>query len=123
MNLGYVLTAMRVSSQSVAILQEAIPHCSALGHPGMLAECRAGLAHALETIGDHSGALTQVELMLSHLAIGTFDGADVPMRAYLSCYMVLRVAGDARAERHAAHGDCLVCADGGGKLAFDNAHD
>ena len=98
-NLGYVLTDMHMGDQSVAMCQEAITRCHALGHPGLLAECRAGLAYALQAQGDLPAALSHVKLVLGHLETGTLDGVEAPMRAYLSCCMVLRAAGDDRAGR------------------------
>ena len=98
-NLGYVLTDMHVGDQNVAMFQEALTRCHTLGHPGLLAECRAGLAYALQTQGDLPAALASIELVIDHLETGTLDGVESPMRAYLSCCMVLRAAGDDRAGR------------------------
>jgi len=98
-NLGYVLTDMHMGDQSVAMCQEAITRCHALGHPGLLAECRAGLAYALQAQGNLPAALSSVERVLDYLETGTLDGVESPMRAYLSCCTVLRAADDDRAGR------------------------
>jgi class 3 adenylate cyclase len=59
---------------------------------------------SLDLLGD---ALAQVEHVLTHLASGSLDHTEAPMRAYLCCIEVLQAAGDARAQPllERAHGE------------------
>jgi predicted ATPase/class 3 adenylate cyclase len=58
----------------------------------------AGLARVALAQGDLPAALEQVELILAHIAAGgTFDGTEEPLRLPLTCFQVLRAAGDPRA--------------------------
>jgi hypothetical protein len=68
------------------------------------------LARGLQVQGDLPGALAQVDLVLAHLEAGMLDGAEAPMRAYLVCIEVLRVARDERAAAllERAHAELLA---------------
>jgi hypothetical protein len=62
------------------------------------AESQAGLARLALAGGDVPGALALAEEILAYLQAGSLDGADAPARVYLTCYQVLRAAGDGRAQ-------------------------
>jgi predicted ATPase/class 3 adenylate cyclase len=68
-----------------------------LGQPTKAAEPLAGLARVALAAGDSESALAHVTDILAHLANSTLEGADEPLRVYLTCYEVLYAAGDARA--------------------------
>ncbi|MEI8307619.1 MAG: tetratricopeptide repeat protein [Chloroflexales bacterium] len=95
--LGHIMIDMGLPAAATRVLQDAVSLGSDLGHTGMLTEYRAGLARALQATGDLPAALAQVDLVLNHLATGTLDGAEAPMRAYQCCYEILRAADDERA--------------------------
>jgi hypothetical protein len=63
-------------------------------------EPMAGLARVALADGDIAQALAHVESILTYLeGGGTLNGTLEPLRIYLTCYQVLRAAGDPRAER------------------------
>jgi tetratricopeptide (TPR) repeat protein len=68
-----------------------------LGQPNKVVEPLAGLARVALADGDIGAALAHVVDILAHLAQGTLEGADEPLRVYLTCYEVLRAARDVRA--------------------------
>jgi predicted ATPase/class 3 adenylate cyclase len=68
-----------------------------LGQPNKATEPLAGLARIALAEGDSATALARVSDILAHLADGTLDGVDEPLRVYLTCYHALRAAGDVRA--------------------------
>ena len=74
----------------------------------------AGLARVALARGDSAAALEQVEQILAHIAAGgRFDGTEEPLRLPLTCYQVLKAAGDARADEVLvqAHAELMKQAD------------
>ena len=69
-----------------------------LGERNRAMEPLSGLARILLAQGDLAQAQAHVQVILSHLETGSLDGTDEPFQVYLTCYHVLRAAGDARAE-------------------------
>jgi rsbT co-antagonist protein RsbR len=61
-------------------------------------ESLAGLAQALMAQGKLAEALTPVEEILTYLEEHSLDGAEEPVRVYLTCYHVLQANQDPRAE-------------------------
>ncbi|MCH7973586.1 MAG: hypothetical protein IH949_06820 [Bacteroidetes bacterium] len=57
----------------------------------------AGLAAVLLSQGDLTEARGHIEEILRHLKTGTLEGYNRPFWIYLTCYQVLRAAGDPRA--------------------------
>ena len=58
--------------------------------------------------GDLAQAQACTEEILNHLKAGSLYGADEPFRVYLTCYRVLRAAGDARAQAILETAHCLL---------------
>jgi hypothetical protein len=62
-------------------------------------ESRAGSARAALAQGHLAQAQADIAAILAHLDAGnSLDGTDEPLRIYLTCYQVLQVSEDERAE-------------------------
>ena len=95
--LGHVALARGDLVAASEAFQESVAHMRAVSVPALVAEPLAGLAQVALAQGDAPGALVLVEEILAHVETGTLDGADEPMRVYLTCYEVLRANSDPRA--------------------------
>jgi tetratricopeptide (TPR) repeat protein len=69
-----------------------------LGEPGGAMEPLAGLARVALAKEDLAGARAQIAPILASLETGDLDRVDDPLTVYLTCYQVLRAAGDPRAD-------------------------
>jgi predicted ATPase/class 3 adenylate cyclase len=94
-------------AEAQASYQEALEVRRRLNQPNLACEPLAGLARWALLQGDTRQAEAYANEILVYLDNGgTLDGADEPLRVYLSCVQVLQAAGDPRA-RHilaTAHG-------------------
>jgi class 3 adenylate cyclase/tetratricopeptide (TPR) repeat protein len=98
-NLGHSLAGEGNLAGAVEAYQAALDIRTELAQPALATEPGAGLARMALARGDTASALAQVESILSHLGSGgSLDGADEPLRVYLSCYSVLAAGADERAE-------------------------
>lgn len=69
-----------------------------LNQPAYQIEAIAGLALTAFSQNRLDHALERVETILSHLSNGgTFEGAEEPLRIYLTCYQILSSIQDTRA--------------------------
>jgi predicted ATPase/class 3 adenylate cyclase len=93
-------------AEAIDFLQQAIALRCELGNQARVMESRATLGRAHLAQGDPSTssgqallqALAQVEEILAYIAEGgRFEGAEQPLRNFLTCYRVLQAAGDPRA--------------------------
>lgn len=89
--LGNLSEAANSYRQSLAIRRES-------GRLNLVMETLSGLARVALAQNDVQKALTCVEEILQHLDRHTLNGAEEPMRVYLTCIKVLKKAGDGRAE-------------------------
>jgi tetratricopeptide (TPR) repeat protein len=94
---GHALAALARPAEAGAAYREALELRAALAQPNLAAEAQAGLARLALAGGELPAALTQVEEILRQLDGRAIEGVDEPFRVYLSCYQVLRAAGDSRA--------------------------
>jgi tetratricopeptide (TPR) repeat protein len=91
LGLGHLAEAADFYRQSLRLRRE-------LGHPALVVEAIAGLARLALAQADLVEAQAQVEEILSYLAgNGTLDGAEEPLRVYLTCYQILQATRDPRA--------------------------
>jgi tetratricopeptide (TPR) repeat protein len=96
--LGHALTALKELGEACEVYQEALDLRRQMGQRHLAPEPLAGLARVALLQGDIERALVYSEEILSHLAIGSVDGTDEPLRIYLTCYRVLNANKDPRAE-------------------------
>ena len=105
--LGFSLAAGADHAGALGAYQAALDIRVALGQPVLATEPGAGRARLLLAGGDTAAALAQVETILAVLqGDSLLEGTDAPLRVYLTCYLVLSAAQDARAQTilQAAHG-------------------
>jgi predicted ATPase/DNA-binding SARP family transcriptional activator/Tfp pilus assembly protein PilF len=95
--LGYALAGLGRPSEAEAAYQQALALQQALGLDHLAMETRAGWARLHLTQNDLTQAQAQVEEILSFLETDSLQGTDEPLRAYLTCYRVLRASQDPRA--------------------------
>ena len=94
--LGSALTGLGRFEQAAEVAQQALHVRRELGHPALEAEARAGLARLALAQNDIPAALLQVSEILNYLeGGGSLDGADAPLRIYLTCVEALQAAGRA----------------------------
>ncbi len=101
---GYVLTALGHAlaglgqwGESLSAYQEALAIRRELGESCLVMETLAGLARLHLAQGEATAALGPAQEIAAYLeAGGTLDGADEPLRVYLTCYRALQANGDPR---------------------------
>jgi tetratricopeptide (TPR) repeat protein len=90
--LGEMETARQAYEAALSIRQD-------LAQPELASEPAAGLAQVALLHGDLPAARQYVSDILTHLeAGGSLQGADNPLRVYLTCFRVLQQTGDPRAQ-------------------------
>ncbi len=109
--LGHAYLALdNVAAASDAYWQ-ALAIWEALALPALAAETRSGLARVALKKGHTDQAAWFVDDILEHAGKDPgFDGAELPVRIYLTCYQVLAALGDRRAEPVLAAGRSLLAA-------------
>lgn len=96
--LGHVYFEMGGWDDAGAAYQDALDLRRSLDQPNLAAEPRAGLARLALARGQPAAAAAQVDAILEHLgAGGSLEGAEEPLRVYLTCFQVLEAAADVRA--------------------------
>lgn len=97
--LGHVQFALGRNAKANAAYQAALKIRHDLGQPNLATEPAAGLARVALAGGDQPAAHQYVEEILAYLdGGGKLEGAEEPLRIYLTCYQVLRAIQDPRAE-------------------------
>ncbi len=96
-NLGHALAALGDLAAATDAHQQALAARRASGEKTRALENLAGLAEIALAEGDLAEAQGHVEEILAHLATGSVDGAEEPLRIYLACYRVLQASHDPRA--------------------------
>jgi DNA-binding SARP family transcriptional activator/predicted ATPase len=96
--MGHALVSMDLLDKAATAYREAFLLRKEGGHAHLEAEPLAGLARVALAQGDSAWALDHVEEILHHLKGDNLNGNDEPLRVYLTCYQVLCVNGDPRAE-------------------------
>ncbi len=95
--LGHALAGLGRLAEAAEIYRQALTLQRELGQANLAMEPLAGLARVALAQGDVAQAQAHVAEVLAHLEAHTVDGADEPLRVYLTCYRVLSAAGDPRA--------------------------
>ena len=97
--LGHAWLGLSQPEKAVAAYREALAVRQELDQPHLALGGKAGLARAAVAQGNLAVALGLVSEILSYLAEGgSLQGTWEPLRIYLTCYQVLRLAGDQKAE-------------------------
>jgi class 3 adenylate cyclase/tetratricopeptide (TPR) repeat protein len=98
--LGHAWLGLSQPEKAVAAYRESLAIRQKLDQPHLAIEGKAGLARAAVAQGDLTVALDHVNEIVSYLEDGgNLQGNWEPMRIYLTCYQVLRLTGDPRAEK------------------------
>jgi DNA-binding SARP family transcriptional activator/tetratricopeptide (TPR) repeat protein len=96
--LGRILGALGCYEEGRAACEEALELARETGYAPWVMDALAGLALVLLGAGETAQAIGHVDEILAYLQSGTPEGwIEEPFQVYLSCYRVLRVAGDPRA--------------------------
>jgi class 3 adenylate cyclase/tetratricopeptide (TPR) repeat protein len=96
--LGHAWLGLGQPEEAVTAYEEALAVRQDLDQAHLALGGKAGLARAAVAQGDLAVALEHVNEILSFLAEGgNLQGTWEPLRIYLTCYQVLRLAGDQRA--------------------------
>jgi len=95
--LGHAHMHMDQPAQALQTYQQAADAYGTLERSNQRMEALAGLASARLKTGQSQAALEQVEIILQHLESGSLEGADEPLRVYLTLYQVLAASQDPRA--------------------------
>jgi predicted ATPase len=97
--LGLVETAVGDFTEAKAVFAQSLAQLQELGHLQHRAEAKAGLAGAHLGLEDIASARTYVGELLDYLERDPeLARAQRPFRVHLICYIVLRAAGDERAD-------------------------
>ena len=104
--LGHALLGLGQPGEAADAYRQALALRRELDQPHLATEALAGLARVSLVQGNLHHAQAQVEEVLSHLETKTpstgsgygLEGTDEPFRVYLTCYRVLRVNQDPRAQ-------------------------
>ncbi len=96
--LGHSLSALGRLVEARSAYQASLELHSVLNQSVLAAEPAAGLARLALDAGDLVAAQQHLKFILGHLEKdGSLDGTDQPLRIYQTCYLVLRVAGNQKA--------------------------
>ncbi|HSF83688.1 MAG TPA: adenylate/guanylate cyclase domain-containing protein [Anaerolineales bacterium] len=97
--LGHIWLGMGLPKEATNAFREALEIQRELHTPHRVVEVLAGLARAASVQGDLPIAQGYVEEILTYLDTGgTLQGTWEPLRIYLTCYQVLKMAEDSRTE-------------------------
>ncbi len=97
-NLGRARMVSGHLAESAQAYGQALDLRRELGLHHLAAESQAGLAGVYLAQGELRQAQDQVEEILAYLETDTLDGAEEPFQVYLTCYRVLAVGQDPRAQ-------------------------
>lgn len=96
--MGHALANLDSPDEAVAAYSEALLLRKKGGHAHLEVEPLAGLARVALAQGDRARALDFVEEILHRLKGDNLNGNDEPLRVHLTCYQILYVNKDPRAE-------------------------
>ena len=97
--LGHALVGLGILDQAVDAYWRGVEIRRKMGQHHMATEPLAGLARVYLIQENLNQAQAKVKEILDHLENHTLDGAAEPFRIYLTCYHVLKVNQDPRAEK------------------------
>ncbi len=97
-HMGHALVNQGHLAAAAEAYQQALTTRRALGEHNRALEPLAGLARVFLAQANILQALDLAEEILSHIAQQTVDGAEEPLRIYLTCYQVLKTSQDQRAQ-------------------------
>ncbi len=124
--LGHAAADLQRWEEAVAAYQRALDLRRMLNQPPLALEPLAGLARIALAQGDLEHAHMYCTDILAQLATGTLDGMFEPLRVYLTCYQVLHVTDDPRADEvlrtasRVLHAWAGTISDPQGRFAFLN---
>lgn len=103
--LGHSLAGRGRAGEAVEAYRRALELRLAAGQTGMAVEPEAGLARLALAAGDMAQACSHVDVIMAALEVrvpggdgcGALNGPEEVLRVYLTCFRVLRAAGDPRA--------------------------
>ncbi|HEB65838.1 MAG TPA: tetratricopeptide repeat protein, partial [Chloroflexi bacterium] len=96
-HLGHALSGAGHPAEAAGKYRQALEIRRRLQQPHLETEPLAGLAALARDGGHLDDAMALVKPVLAHLEAGPLQGPAHPTRVYLTCYRVLRAAGDPRA--------------------------
>jgi predicted ATPase/class 3 adenylate cyclase len=98
--LGHAWLGLKQPEKAVTAYRESLAIRQKLDQPHLAMGGKAGLARAAVAQGNLAVALEHANEIISYLAGGgSLQGTWEPLRIYLTCYQVLRLAGDPQAEK------------------------
>ncbi len=97
-HLGHALAELRQLDEAANSYRRAYELRREAKQPNLATEPLAGLARLALAQGDLAAAFEYVQEILDYLQSGNLDGTQEPIRVYLTCYQVLQVQGDRRAD-------------------------
>jgi tetratricopeptide (TPR) repeat protein len=106
--LGHALYGLGELPAAQGAYQQAADLDEVLGFEHLRVETATDLARVALAQGDTAQALMRVAAIVPDLEQGALAGLEEPVLAYLTCYRVLRAAGDARAAAVLAAGHALL---------------
>lgn len=95
--LAHNLAALGAVDEAETRYQEARLRWESLGDHSRVMEAVAGLARIALARANVDEARAHVDVILAHLESGNVEGADDPLRVYLTCYQVLQATADPQA--------------------------
>ncbi|MCP4543804.1 MAG: AAA family ATPase [Chloroflexi bacterium] len=98
MSMGHVMMGLGHLDEAVRVYQWALNVRRDLGQINLTMDVLAGLARVSLAKSDLAQALAYCEEILTHLETGTLDGTDDPLLIYMTCYHVLQVSKNPRAD-------------------------
>jgi tetratricopeptide (TPR) repeat protein len=97
--LGHALVGLEQVTEAINCYQRALALYGEMRYPHFSLDVRAGLARIARARGEYEEALAYVQQILDHRnRYPRLECLFEPLRAYLTCYDVLRAVGDPRAE-------------------------
>jgi tetratricopeptide (TPR) repeat protein len=96
--LGHALFGQGKLAQAQSTYRQVLESDQTLGYPHLAVEATADLARVALAQGSIAQAVAHAAGILADLQTDALNGAEEPVLVYLTCYQVLRVAGDPRAE-------------------------
>lgn len=112
--LGHVRSDEKDLDAAQAAYAEALTVLEQLGLRHLEAEARAGLAYVALARGERREMREQSKWLKSYLSEQTLDGADEPMRVWLTSWQVLRALKDAEADEFLVKGHAQLTRDAAG---------
>ena len=106
--LGHSLAGFGLPTQATVVYQRALELDRTLGYWHLAVETTADLARVALAQGDTERATIWVTSVLDHLKDHRAAGTEEPVLLYLTCYLVLRVRHDPRAEELLAAGHAIL---------------